>query len=190
MAPPISPEKPTTFWGVFSGAIDQNSFQKFLNTFTFITHQEGLNKHLHLLFQSNGGLIADGVALYNFVKTAPMDVSLYNSGTLQSMATVVFLAAEKRIVSQYATFMIHRPTCAPLALTVDRLTTVLQSLKIDDERVDAILRSKLNLSETQWTDLRNNEFWFTASDAVKGGIATEIGDFSPPRGAQLFIFSP
>ena len=69
------------------------------------------------------------------------------------------------------------------------MTDVLRSLKIDDTRLNEILRSHLQLSKSQWAHLRNNEFWFSAADAVASGIATEIGDFTPPRGSALISFT-
>ncbi|MGA2029838.1 MAG: ATP-dependent Clp protease proteolytic subunit [Verrucomicrobiota bacterium] len=183
------PPQPPDFYGIFSGAIDQTSLQKFFNNFALVTQQPQPNKHLHLLVQSTGGSIADGTAMYNFLKTAAIDVSLYNSGSVQSMATLVFLAAKRRVVSQHATFMLHRASCAPQAMTTSRIADVLKSLKIDDDRMDAILKSHLKLSEEQWAQLRSNEFWFTAEDAIKNGLATEIGDFLPPKGSKILSFN-
>ncbi|HZF00662.1 MAG TPA: ATP-dependent Clp protease proteolytic subunit [Methylomirabilota bacterium] len=186
---PAPPPQPPDFYGIFSGAIDQASLQKFFNNFAVVTQQPQPNKHLHLLVQSTGGTIADGTAMYNFLKAAPIDVFVYNSGCVQSMATVCFLAAKRRVVSRHATFMLHRASCAPQAMTMSRLADVLKSLEIDDGRMDAILKSHLKLSDEQWAHLRNNEFWFTADDALKSGLATEIGDFSPPKGAKILSFN-
>jgi ATP-dependent protease ClpP protease subunit len=71
----------------------------------------------------------------------------------------------------------------------EKLESVLHSLRIDDARLDDILKAALKFSESQWSDLRNNEFWFTAEDALKSGMITEIGDFTPPRGQQIFSFN-
>ena len=176
-------------YGVFFGEINPQSAQIFASRLAFATQDKSADKHLHLLFQSGGGTIAEGIALYNLISTSPIDISLYNMGSLQSMATIVFLAAKRRVVNQHGTFMLHAPTCAPQPMTTNRLTDVLESLKIDDARTNAILRRHLKMSETQWTNLRHNEFWITAADSVKNGIATEIGDFTPPRGSPLISFN-
>ncbi len=177
------------FFALFSGVIDQNTVQKFFKNFALITQQKAQNMHLHLLIQSNGGTISDGIALYNLLKSAPLDVSVYNSGSVQSAAVICFLAGKRRVASRHAMFMLHRPTCAPQLMTTDELESVLTSLKIDGQRLDSILRSHLNFSEAQWSDFRNKEFWFTADDALKHGLITEIGEFSPPKGTQVFSFN-
>lgn len=182
-------EQPTNFYGVFSGEINQFSAQKFFDNFAIISQQPVLEKHLHLLIQSGGGAIAEGIAMYNLIHSAPFDVSLYNSGTLQSMATIVFMAAKRRVVNENATFMLHRATCAPQPMTTDRMKDVLGSLKLDDDRINEILKRHLNLSKDQWSNLRDHEFWLTAKDALASGLATEIGDFAPPRGSAIRGFN-
>jgi ATP-dependent protease ClpP protease subunit len=74
-------------------------------------------------------------------------------------------------------------------MTTDEMESVLTSLEFDERRVDNILRSSLNFSEAQWADLRNKDFWLTADDALKIGMVTEIGEFSPPKGSQVFSFN-
>jgi len=184
-----NPPPSQDFFALFSGVIDQNSAQKFFKNFALITQQKGQNKHLHLLIQSNGGTISDGIGLFNLLRFAPLDVSVYNSGSVQSAAVICFLAGKRRVASRHAMFMLHRPTCVPQLMTTDELESVLTSLKIDEQRLDNILRSHLDFSEAQWSDFRNKEFWFTADDALKHGLVTEIGDFSPPKGTQVFSFN-
>lgn len=177
------------FFALFSGVIDQNSAQKFFKNFALVTQQKGQNKHLHLLIQSNGGTISDGIALFNLLQSAPLDVSVYNSGSVQSAAVICFLAARRRVASRHAMFMLHRPTCAPQLMTTDELASVLTSLKIDEQRLDSILRTHLDFSEAQWSDFRNKEFWFTADEALGLGLITEIGEFSPPTGTPILSFN-
>jgi ATP-dependent Clp protease protease subunit len=176
-------------YALFSGVIDQTSVQKFFNNFALITQQRAPNKHLHLLVQSFGGTISDGIALYNLLKSAPLEISVYNSGCVQSAAAIYFLAGKRRVASRHAMFMLHRPTCAPQLMTTDRLESVLTSLRIDEQRLDSILRSYIDLSEAQWLDFRNNELWFGADDALTSGLITEIGEFSPPKGTRVFSFN-
>lgn len=192
---PAEPNKSSghqaNIYGVFTGVIDQASVQKCLNTFALATQQPPLDqtKHVHLLMQSTGGFIGDGIALYSFLKNAPLDVTAYNAGSLQSIAAICFLGAKRRIASRHATFMLHRATVSPQLAASEKLESALHSLRIDDARLDEILKSALKFSEAQWANLRNNEFWFTADDALKSGMITEIGEFSPPRGQQLFSFN-
>ena len=41
---------------------------------------------IHMLLQSNGGLIGDGVGLYNYLRNVPITLIAYNGGTVASSA--------------------------------------------------------------------------------------------------------
>ena len=57
---------PRTVYAVFSGGIDQSTVQRIINAFTTAMSQ-GVTD-VHLLFQSAGGFIGDGICLYNFLR--------------------------------------------------------------------------------------------------------------------------
>src|SRR5580704_11119530 len=64
----------TNIYGVFIGEINPQTAQSFSNRLAWATQLSDQNKHLHLLFQSAGGSIADGVTLYNLIAASPIDI--------------------------------------------------------------------------------------------------------------------
>jgi len=142
--------------------------------------------HLHVLFQSSGGYVGDGVCLYNFFQSLQFDLTLYNVGSVQSIATLAYLGAKKRKTSAQATFMIHRSYNVPQATTSARLQSVAQSLSLDDQRTEAILKKHITLSNKQWAEFNYHDLVFSGTDAVQIGMADEIGEFCPPTGTQVF----
>lgn len=139
-----------------------------------------------------GGNVGDGLALYNYLRTYPIDVTLYNPGTVASVGVIIFLAAKHRIVSKHGTFMVHRSTSFPIgAHSAAKLEFTAKGLRIDDDRTENVLREYLTFSDREWSDLRNNaEFWFSAQDSITSGIATAFGDFTPPIGTKIFSIWP
>lgn len=188
--PPEATPPPNEFFTVFCGPIDQGTVRNLLNSLAFATQGQPEVKHIHILFQSNGGLVGDGICLYNYFSTFPIELTLYNVGSICSIAAVAYLGAKNRKVSSLATFMLHRTTCSPQLANANMLHGLAKTAGIDDKRTEAILRKHVNITDDQWSDLRNHEFWFTAEDAVKSGLATEIGEFAPPKGQRLFSFNP
>src|SRR5438876_1136744 len=93
-------------YAVLSGHLDGQAVQRILANLSAAS----LNgvQSLHILFQSTGGGIGEGICLYNFFKTLTMDLTLYNVGSVASIATLAYLGAKHRKVSSQATFMIHR----------------------------------------------------------------------------------
>src|ERR1700752_1432156 len=63
--------------------------------------------HVYLCFSSVGGYVGDGMYLYHHIRSLPVPLIMHNTGTVASIATTLFVAAERRICSPNAIFMIH-----------------------------------------------------------------------------------
>lgn len=74
-------------------------------------------------------------------------------------------------------------------ISIGELAGLAKSVGIDDKRMEAILAEHVKITDEQWSDLRNHEFWLTADDALASGIVTEIGEFSPPKGQKLYTLT-
>ena len=184
MAEQIAPDLTiNSVYAVFAGAIDQAAVQRIFQGITGAS-ASGVND-IHLLFQSFGGTVGDGVCLYNFFRSLPIDLTLYNVGNVSSAATTAFLGAKKRKASTYATFMVHRVQSPGQPATSERLHAIAHSVVADDERTEAILRQHLTLNDDQWLVHRNADLWLTAKEAASCGLA-EIGEFCPPIGSKIF----
>ena len=160
---------PPPVYATFAGTIDQAAVQRMFQGFTG-TMSTG-TQEVHLLFHSGGGFVGDGIALYNFFRALPIDLTLYNAGTVGSIATIAYLGARKRKTSAYAAFMIHRSYVSPPFATARRLEGTTKSLLLDDERSEAILREHLKLSDEHWRDLEHHDVNFSARQAVDIGLA-------------------
>lgn len=142
--------------------------------------------HVHLLFQSTGGNIGDGLCLYSYFRALTVDLTLYNGGTVASIATIAYLGAKHRKTSAYATFMIHRSQFSAQFAQAATLKTLANAALVDDERTEHILRSHITMPAKKWSYFNHNDLWFSAQEAVNFGIADSTGDFSPPAGTQIY----
>lgn len=182
-----APENSREVYGVFCGSIDADAVRRIFENLVVATNPTANIRKVHLLFQSNGGLVGDGVALYNFFKRFPLDLTLYNAGSIFSIAVIAYLGANNRKTSARASFGIHRSIASPQAASAASLQDLAETLTIDDQRTQSIFRDHLTLSKKQWSVLSNGrDLTFSGEDAIKTGLAHELGEFSPPPGAQLF----
>jgi ATP-dependent Clp protease protease subunit len=174
---------PEEIWAIYCGDINAANAAKLLNGLIVVA----LNgtKRVHILFQSWGGYIGDGVFLYNSLKRLSLEVVLYNAGQVASAATLVFLGAHSRKTTANAVFMIHKSTNSTNGAGVDQLKAVTANLAIDDARVEEILRAHLRLPDELWTQFSYHDVYLTGKDAVDYGMADEICEFSPPAGAKV-----
>jgi len=178
----------TNRYAVFCGQINTQSAQNLFSHLARATHEV---KHVHLLFHSSGGLTADAVGLYNFLRTYPINISIYNMSCLQSAAVIVYLGAKRRIVGPHANFMIHgvySRDCAVLHQTENYLAKLVQGARRNNKIVGSIFQRHTKILKATFSKPDDWELWYSASEAVKYGIANSIGDFSPPKGTRIETF--
>lgn len=183
-----NPDVPTIVYGLFAGAIDQLAVQRFHNVFSLASHN-GV-KHIHIIFQTNGGIIGDGISLYNLFRASPVDMTLYNVGTVCSIGVIAFLGAKNRKTSKYATFMIHRSYMSPAGANSERLASAASQMILDDARVEGILKSHTKIPAEKWDAHKFADVWLSAKEAVECSIADGEAEFSPPLGSTLFNVWP
>ncbi|MDP3670006.1 MAG: ATP-dependent Clp protease proteolytic subunit [Telluria sp.] len=140
----------------------------------------------HILLQSNGGYVSDGLCLYNFMANAPINFVMYNAGAVASIAVILFLSGCRRYASETARFMVHKShaTASPGARP-DALNIIVEGLRADDARTEAILRKHVELTPEQWAIHQYSDLHLTARDAKTTGLITDVADFASPKGAHL-----
>jgi ATP-dependent Clp protease, protease subunit len=143
-------------------------------------------KTVDSIFHTTGGMIADGVALYNYFRAVPIDLHLYNIGSVSSIGVIAFLGARHRYASANATFVVHKSHYAPNTPTdANRASGMADALKIEDTRTQAILEANLTISLDQLNKHLLTEFPFDAKSALGCGLIQEIREFAVPAGGML-----
>jgi ATP-dependent Clp protease, protease subunit len=68
----------------------------------------------------------------------------------------------------------------------ERMEIFSRNLLLDDARTESILREHLKLPQELWDRHQHHEVYLTGEEAVKCGLATELGEFSPPPDAKIY----
>ncbi len=167
-----------------SGDVNSDMVHRVFESVSCMTEQ-GIDT-AHVLVQSNGGYVSDGLCLYNFLSNSPIKFVMYNAGAVASIAVILFLAGSRRYASETARFMVHKShaTASPGARP-DALNIIVEGLRADDARTESILRKHIELTPEQWAIHQYSDLHLTARDARTAGMITDVGDFSPPKGALL-----
>jgi ATP-dependent Clp protease protease subunit len=182
-APVQAPQE--TVYATLTGLVDAQMTQRgFTNG--AIAVNNGV-KQLHLLIQSTGGTVGEGVGIYNYLRNLPLEVTTYNGGNVLSIAVIVYLAGKTRKTSETAAFMIHKSAFTFNApATAERLKIGAEGLVVEDARSEAVLRRHITLPDEKWRIHERGDLYLTAEEAVKFGLAHSVGDFAPPPGSKLF----
>ena len=169
----------------FSGLIDSGSVTRIA---TALNHSVN-NKYdgVYLAFSSLGGMIADGVFLYNHIRSLPIPVTIHATGNVASVAVTIFAGADTRLTSRHVLFMIHPATVPGSAegMAWDRLQQLMDSAVAEEQRSENILRDRYSIPDELLAARRFREVHFAPEDAVKFGIAHRIEEFSFPRGCEM-----
>ncbi len=185
----MTEQPPKEIWITLAGQIDQAMVQSVFQFAANATHNQ--IDTVHLLVQSGGGFVSDGICLYNFLKNLPINLITYNMGNVSSMAVILYLAAKHRVATENATFMIHKTHASPNpGATASMLKEIADSLDIDNARTEAILHENLTLPEEKWVLHQHGNLTFTAKEAMDFALVHELGNFAPPPGAPFYNITP
>ncbi|NVE00939.1 ATP-dependent Clp protease proteolytic subunit [Massilia sp. BJB1822] len=171
-------------WFTLSGDVNSDMVHRVFEAAAEM-NEDGLDV-AHILLQSNGGYVSDGLCLYNYLRNLPFKVVMYNGGAVASIAVILFLAGAERYASATARFMVHKShASAPSGARPDALSVIVEGLRADDERTESILRDRIKLSEKHWETHNYTDLHLTAQDAHSVSLVHEIRDFRPPKGKRL-----
>jgi ATP-dependent Clp protease, protease subunit len=178
----VPPDSPA--WFTLSGDVNSDMVHRVFEAVSTMT-EEGVTT-AHVLLQSNGGYVSDGLCLYNFLANAPVRFVMYNGGAVASIAVILYLAGSDRYASETARFMVHKShaTASPGARP-DALNIIVEGLRADDARTEAILRKHIELTPEQWAIHQYSDLHLNSRDAKTAGMISEVADFAPPKGARL-----
>lgn len=171
-------------WFTLSGDVNSDMVHRVFEAVSSMT-EEGVEK-AHVLIQSNGGYVSDGLCMYNFLSRAPIEFAMYNGGAVASIAVILFLSGTRRYASETARFMVHKShaTASPGARP-DALNIIVEGLRADDARTESILRKHIELAPEQWAIHQYSDLHLTARDAKAAHMIDEVADFAPPRGVHI-----
>ena len=175
---------PADAWFTLSGDVNSDMVHRVFEAVAAMS--EAGVETAHVLLQSNGGYVSDGLCMYNFLSNAPVRFVMYNAGAVASIAVILFLAGSRRYASETARFMVHKShaTASPGARP-DALNIIVEGLRADDARTESILRKHIELTPEQWAIHQYSDLHLTSRDAKLAGMIADVADFAPPRGVII-----
>ena len=130
---------------------------------------EVINVHIN----SYGGEVAEGLAIYNLLRNHKAKVRTYCDGFACSIASVIFMAGDERIMNNASLLMVHNAWMYT-AGNADKLRKDADDLdKITQASIEAY-KSRVNITEEKIKELLDNETWILPSEALEMGFATAI----------------
>lgn len=128
---------------------------------------------ISVYINSYGGEVAEGLAIYNALKRHKAKVKTYCDGFAASIASVIFMAGDERIMNESSLLMIHNAwsfvqgNAQELRKQADDLEKITQASVI-------AYKAHSTLSEEKIKSLMDAESWILPEEATEYGFATSI----------------
>lgn len=124
---------------------------------------------------SPGGSVNDGIAIYHALRRHAAGVEAYIDSLAASIASVIPLAAERRVTNAGSRWMVHRAMTFAMG-NVNDMRQAIDALEAGDRALLEIYGSRLGKDAAEVEALMDRETWFTSQEAIDFGLATEHGD--------------
>ncbi len=130
-------------------------------------------KKLTVRLSSPGGSINEGLAIYNYLKSCPKEITVMIDSTVASIATIIAMAGDRVEIAETARFMIHNPWID--ARGNSRKLREMAEL-LDKFRDDMIMayQTRSKLTKEQLIKAMDKETWYAAKEAVTNGFCDSI----------------
>ena len=154
-----------TSWEILENDVSSYTLSKELSTIQA--------KKINVYINSYGGEVAEGLAIYNALKRHPAEIVTYSDGFAASIASVIFMAGDERVMYDTSLLMVHNAwiETAGDALALRKAADDLET--ITTASMNAYME-KVSITEEELQELMNKETFITAEEAIKMGFATKI----------------
>lgn len=158
-----------SFWG---SGLSAKSVQKAL-----FKHKSAIR--IKLLINSPGGEVHEGTAIYSLLREDGRPIEAHVIGIAASMASIILLAADTRILHTGAMVMIHEPALWYTAGNRHQLQSDVDRLTATNESMLDIYVERTGHAREELAALMAKESWLTAEEARTVGFGTAVEPVEP-----------
>lgn len=132
-----------------------------------------INVHIN----SYGGEVAEGLAIYSALRRHKARVRTTCDGFACSIASVIFMAGDERLMSDASLLMIHNAWTSALGVNAADLRKLADDMDTITSASKSAYMARVSINEDELTELMDAETWISPADAVDMGFATAIETF-------------
>ena len=145
-------------------------------------------KKIYFLFSSTGGSVDAGIALYNYLRTLPVHIVMHNIGSVDSIANVIFLAADERYANPNSSFLLHGISwgfAQGANLSWVALQETVSRFKADEARMSGIITTRTSIITEELLDLYRQGDSVGLKFAKDKGLIHDVREAKVPPGTPL-----
>jgi len=173
-----------TFFVTYSDSIDDNKVKNLIAIITDIINQHHPSQ-IYILFSSGGGGVNAGITLYNFLRAVPAEIVFHNIGTVDSIATCIFLAGAKRYACDNSHFLFHGVTWnfgQGAIANRKQLQETISTIQQNEDDFSNIIIDRTLISRDEMVSLLDQGESKGLEFALEKGVIHEVCEASIPAG--------
>lgn len=120
---------------------------------------------------SEGGIVDVGFDIHDYIKSLGVPIKTIGSGIVASIATVIFMAGNERVLRDGTSFMIHLPM-GGVDGTADEIESFSKEVRAVEDRLTKFYSELTNIDKEAVRALLKAETWLTGDEAINMGFAT------------------
>lgn len=157
-----------------NGQIGANPEEKGVNLIDVIAQvkNQPFATSFEVYINSEGGYVDVGFDIHDYLRSLKLPIKTIGVGLVASIATVIFMAGDERILKEGTQFMIHLPSGA-VEGNSEEIAYYHQMMQDTQSRLVKFYTNTLALTEEAIVPLLRNETWLNSEKAFELGFATE-----------------
>ena len=159
----------------FFGDITPQSVQNITRVFLELSGHRPAS--ISFLFSSRGGDVSAGITLHNFLRSLSIDLILFNMGSIDSIATVIFLSGEERYACPHSTFLFHGTALnisGNHSIRLNQLRELESQIQKDEEKIAGIVAKHTNIGLEEIKEFFNQGVSKDLQFAKEKGLIKDI----------------
>jgi len=145
-----------------------------VSSYTLSKELQGLDVDIiNVHINSYGGEVAEGLAIYTMLRNHKASIRTYCDGFACSIASVIFMAGEERMMNNASMLFIHNAWTYASGNST-QLRKEADDLDVINQGAVAAYMSYVSITEDDLKTMLDAETWILPADALEMGFATSI----------------
>ena len=156
------------------GAIDESTTYSLCQQLRHLAYEDSYER-ITIYFNSPGGEVQSGLAIYDVMQAIPCPVRTVCLGQASSMAALLFVAGDERLMLPHARILIHDPLVrGGIGGSALEIKTLSDNLMRTREITAEVLSRHTGHTLEEVLATTSHDAWFEAPEAVKWGLADKV----------------
>lgn len=156
------------------GHIDERTTYSLCQQLRHLAYEDP-NDTITVYFNSPGGEVQSGLAIYDVMQAIPCPVRTVCLGMAASMAALLFVAGDDRLMLPHARVMIHDPLIpGGVGGSALELQTVAKNIMRTREITAEVISRHSGHTLEEVFEMTSHDAWFEAPEAIEWGLADKV----------------